>query len=56
MVKCGLSTVFHVFPIEFDSAGRTISLLFKNNGLNICLVEKSIFDVNLNWEYMPQTF
>lgn len=48
MVKCGLNTVFLVFPVGFDSARRKISLLFKNKGLNIYLFEKSIFDVNLN--------
>lgn len=46
MVKCGLNTIFLVFPIGFDSARRKISLLLKNN--SFYLLERSIFDVNLS--------
>lgn len=49
MVKCGLNTVFLVFPIGFDLQKENIPIiLFKNNVLNIYL-----FDVNLHWECKP---
>lgn len=54
MIKYGLNTIFFVFPIGFDSARRKISLLLKNNGLNICYIDKSTIDVNFCSEYMPQ--
>lgn len=56
MVKYGLNTIFLVFPVGFGSTRREVSLLFRNNSLNIYLLEESIFDINVNWEYMPQTF
>lgn len=56
MVKCGLNTVFFVFPVEFNSTWR--SKTFTNLKIIVwivtCLKKRANFAVNSNLEYVPQ--